>query len=134
VVDMCAGLLYRDGRILLGKRVAARAFYPSVWDLPGGHCELGESPDQTLDRELQEEIGVIPVLAQPLAEYQVVDATAGETRLWVYLVIEWHGEPENRLPEEHDTLAWFTVDQASTLVLASPLYLDLFRRAERQIM
>jgi mutator protein MutT len=129
---MCAGLLYRDGCILLCRRAATRVVYPNVWDLPGGHCEPGESPDQTLERELQEEIGVTPVRARLLAEYQIADAGAGTAWLLVYLVTKWRGQPKNRSREEHDALAWFSVDQASTLDLASPLYPDLFRRAERQ--
>lgn len=131
MADMCAGLLYRDGCILLCKRTAARTAYPNVWDLPGGHREPGESPIQTLERELQEEIGVMPVRVRALAEYQVADVDAGTAWLLVYLVTKWRGEPENCLPEEHDALAWLTVDQASALELASPLYPDLFHRAAR---
>lgn len=132
VADMCAGLLYREGCVLLCKRAATRTVYPNVWDLPGGHREPEESPDQTLERELQEELGVTPVRARLLAEYQIADAGAGTAWLLVYLVTEWRGEPENRLPEEHDAVAWLTIDQANALDLASPLYPDLFRRAERQ--
>jgi len=49
-----------DGRIFLAKRAACHHSYPGVWDLPGGHCEPGESQEQTLTRELQEELGITP--------------------------------------------------------------------------
>jgi hypothetical protein len=35
IIRVCGGLLYADGRILLGKRTAARTSYPNVWDMPG---------------------------------------------------------------------------------------------------
>ncbi|GAA2693767.1 hypothetical protein GCM10010412_085480 [Nonomuraea recticatena] len=37
----------RDGdRVLLCHRSAGRRWYPDVWDLPGGHVEEGEDPNQ----------------------------------------------------------------------------------------
>jgi 8-oxo-dGTP diphosphatase len=128
-VRVCAGLLYREGHIFLGKRAASRASYPSVWDLPGGHCEPGETLERTLARELQEEIGVTPVTAVPLASFQVSGGGGDEVELSVYLVTYWQGEPQNLLPEEHDAVGWFTIDQACRLALASSLYPDLFRHA-----
>ena len=35
-----------------------------------------------------------------------------------FLVTAWSGTPENLAPEEHDQLAWFSVDELSSLVLA----------------
>ncbi len=32
--------------------------YPNMWDIPGGHVEPGESPDQCIAREIQEEMGL----------------------------------------------------------------------------
>jgi len=41
-VDIAGGLLCRQGRLLLGKRSARRGAYPGVWDMPGGHVEVGD--------------------------------------------------------------------------------------------
>lgn len=52
-------VICRDGRYLLGKcKDEGPDAVRSVWDLPGGHVELGESPEEALVRELREELGV----------------------------------------------------------------------------
>ena len=61
-----AGILIRDLMILLAKRSANRTFYPNVWDLPGGHIEVGESPKTALVREFEEELGT---LRRPLSHW-----------------------------------------------------------------
>ena len=54
------GILLSTNRVLLVKRAASKAFYPGVWDFPGGLSEDGDAPEQTLVRELAEELGVVP--------------------------------------------------------------------------
>ena len=57
-------------QLLLGRRAGGRAFYPGVWDVPGGHCEPGEPPEQALVRELREELGVTPTAWRPLGAFR----------------------------------------------------------------
>ena len=52
-----AGLIIRDGRVLITQRTAAQAL-PLQWELPGGKVEPGEAPVAALERELMEEIGI----------------------------------------------------------------------------
>lgn len=59
---VAAGLLRRGGRGLLLHRAPTRRWYPDCWDLPGGHVEGGETPDEALHRELLEELGVTAVV------------------------------------------------------------------------
>jgi mutator protein MutT len=131
-IDIAAGLLYCQDRLLLGKRSARRTAYPGVWDLPGGHVEAGETAEQALVRELREELGVTP---REWREWAVLRAPAmGDEsgrllRVHLFLVTQWSGEPRNLLPDEHDAVAWFTVDDAAKLTLAHAEYPRLFRQA-----
>ncbi|TJV41058.1 MAG: (deoxy)nucleoside triphosphate pyrophosphohydrolase [Mesorhizobium sp.] len=64
LVAACA-LVDADGRVLLAQRPPGKQL-AGLWEFPGGKVEPGETPEQCLIRELQEEIGVeteIPCLA-----------------------------------------------------------------------
>jgi A/G-specific adenine glycosylase len=52
-------VLWRNGRILLARRVGER-FLGDLWELPGGFCESGESPAATLARTLPAQTGLTP--------------------------------------------------------------------------
>ena len=67
LVAACA-MLDTDGRVLIAQRPAGRPM-AGLWEFPGGKVEDGERPEDTLIRELKEELGIIvdePCLA-PLA-------------------------------------------------------------------
>jgi len=55
----CAAALILDdeGRIFVQRRSPQRKLFPSCWDIVGGHLEDGESVDDALRREVEEETG-----------------------------------------------------------------------------
>jgi 8-oxo-dGTP diphosphatase len=56
IVSACA-LVDADGRVLIAQRPADKTM-AGLWEFPGGKIEDGERPEQTLIRELQEELGI----------------------------------------------------------------------------
>lgn len=48
-----AGLAFRNGHLLVH-----RATHERIWTIPGGRAEIGETSEQTLVREMEEELGV----------------------------------------------------------------------------
>lgn len=58
-----AGVAYRGGRVLLGKRRPGTSIGVR-WEFPGGKMEVGETPEAGLKREFLEElgVGVLPLL------------------------------------------------------------------------
>jgi 8-oxo-dGTP diphosphatase len=56
VVAACA-LVDVDGRVLIARRPEGKTM-AGLWEFPGGKVEAGELPEQTLIRELMEELGI----------------------------------------------------------------------------
>ena len=56
-INVVAGLIFRDGRLLACQRHEKSAF-PLKWEFPGGKVESGESDADALRRELKEELGI----------------------------------------------------------------------------
>jgi len=108
-------LLYGD-RVLLVKRAASRAFYPGVWDFPGGHSEDGGAPGQTLVRELAEELGVVPT---EYMELPMSPLNAEGLLVHCYRVRQWTGTPSNLQEHEHSEIAWIPLAEVDKLELAS---------------
>ena len=56
LVAACA-LVDSDGRVLLAQRPEGKSL-AGLWEFPGGKVEVGETPEETLIRELDEELGI----------------------------------------------------------------------------
>jgi 8-oxo-dGTP diphosphatase len=65
VVRVPCAVIEHNGKILAGQRSAALSF-PLKWEFPGGKQEENETDEQTLAREIQEELGVEIRVIQPL--------------------------------------------------------------------
>ena len=125
--EVVAALIIQLQRVLLGLRSATRAFYPDVWDMFGGHVETGEGHEQTLVRELQEELGITPTRWTYLETLTPsLPEPSNQLTVHLYLVTAWKGTPFNRQPEEHSVIHWFSLAEAEQLHLADPSYPTLF--------
>ena len=65
---MAALPVHDDGRVTLVRqyRYAVDAL---VWELPAGRIDPGETPDQGVRRELEEEVGLRPRFLEPLLTF-----------------------------------------------------------------
>ena len=57
LVAACA-LVDPDGRVLIAQRPPGKPM-AGLWEFPGGKVEAGERPEETLIRELNEELGIV---------------------------------------------------------------------------
>lgn len=93
--------------------------------------EPGETMDQALARELDEEIGVLPqvfdFLGSVLDPHEV---DRGGARYHLHRVSVWTGEEPRIRNHEHTLLRWFTLEETYVLKdLALAEYRPLFARA-----
>ena len=109
-------LIAADGRFLLTSRPQGKA-YAGFWEFPGGKLEDGESIEQALRRELQEEIGVT-IGAAPIWKVSMVDYPHALVRLHFCKVRDWSGELQMR---EGQRSSWQTLPVRCEPVLAGTL-------------
>ncbi len=57
VLVSAVALIDVDGRVLLAQRPEGKSL-AGLWEFPGGKVEEGETPEEALIRELQEELGI----------------------------------------------------------------------------
>ncbi|MCQ8783889.1 (deoxy)nucleoside triphosphate pyrophosphohydrolase [Mangrovibrevibacter kandeliae] len=57
LVAACA-LVDADRRVLIAQRPEGKSL-AGLWEFPGGKIEPGETPEETLVRELEEELGIV---------------------------------------------------------------------------
>lgn len=100
-IPVVAGILKKNNQILVGQRPETHTL-GGLWEFPGGKIEMGETPEQALARELNEELGI--------------DAEIGDLRLacthsygdvgiliLFYEVLFWKSEPKAK---HHTHLEW----------------------------
>jgi 8-oxo-dGTP diphosphatase len=64
-LHVACALIERDGLVLAAQRSATMNL-PLKWEFPGGKLEAGESPEECLQRELVEEMGVTIAVGRAL--------------------------------------------------------------------
>jgi len=106
-----AGLILRDGRVLLTRRPQG-SHLAGYWEFPGGKQEQGETFEACLEREIMEELGIRVKVNEHLLQ---VDHDYGEKRISLHLFQCSHqaGEPQTI---GCDAVAW-----------VSPQDLDLYK-------
>lgn len=102
LVQVAVGVLVRhDDAFLLTSRPEGKA-YAGYWEFPGGKLEAGESVEQALCRELQEEIG-ITIQDCALWKTERIDYPHALVQLNFCKVTKWTGELQML---ESQSFAW----------------------------
>ncbi len=113
LVQVAVGVLLReDGAFLLTSRPAGKA-YAGYWEFPGGKLEAGETVEQALRRELQEEIG-ITIKNCALWKTERIDYPHALVQLNFCKVTQWSGELQML---ESQSSAWQQLPVMMTPVL-----------------
>ena len=103
-------VIIRDNKIALGLRhyTSDKWKTVSVWTVPGGRCDPGETIEETLRREVEEEIGITDLtITEYVGEHP--GAKDGD-KIQVFLCSSGQ-EIRNMEPHKFSQWKWFSLDQ-----------------------
>jgi RimJ/RimL family protein N-acetyltransferase/8-oxo-dGTP pyrophosphatase MutT (NUDIX family) len=105
-------------RVYVHRRTASRRLFPGIWDIVGGHLEDGETPEEALAREVEEETGwrvreIVAAVTDWEWEYE------GRVRRELDYLVTVDGDlRQPRLEEgKHDASAWVGPDNLELLMV-----------------
>jgi 8-oxo-dGTP diphosphatase len=111
VVHVAVAILKKkNGEFLLTSRPEGKP-WAGWWEFPGGKVEAGESPQEALSRELQEELSILPTQFEAWQEKsfdypETHDSPAKSVHLHFFFVTDWMGE---LTPNEGQMMRWQVV-------------------------
>lgn len=116
-----------QGEIFITQR-AADTHMANKLEFPGGKIEAGESAEQALVRELQEEVGITVSSSRLFdkLEYQFPDR---HITLWFWLVEEWSGEPWGKEGQPGQWIAQRALDSEAFPPANEPIITKLVQAA-----
>ncbi|MCF8147515.1 MAG: NUDIX domain-containing protein [Sulfuritalea sp.] len=116
-----------DGSFLLTSRPVGKP-YAGYWEFPGGKVEAGESIEEALHRELNEELGL--TMGKAMAwKVEVVDYPHALVRLHFFKVTQWSGELQMR---EQQSFAWSVLPVGVSPILPGALPVLKWLEQERK--
>jgi len=103
---VAAALIVRDGEVLIGQR---RPDQPMAlqWEFPGGKIEAGESAEEALARELDEELGISATIGQRVTRVRHNYRHGGAVDLQFFAVHEFKGDIVNHI---YHQFRWVKLD------------------------
>lgn len=103
MIEVTAAIIFRDGKFLICQRPKGKNC-ELLWEFPGGKIEPGETGEQCIVREIQEELGVTLRVIQKLTDviYEYPDRVV---HLHFFVTEIESGELTRK---EHNAFAWIT--------------------------
>jgi len=110
------GVIVEQGGILLVK--AKRGYLKDSWNLPGGFVGYGESPEEAVRREVEEEVGAKCVVGRLLGVESFIGERSYSHWLMFFYEMRLLGEVEEFHPaaDEIAEVRWFPLEEAVELI------------------
>ena len=107
MTEVAVAILRKDKKTLICQR-KKNGQYGLKWEFPGGKLELGESVEQCLRRELQEELSINIHSIERIKTEAAYYEDGGMFNVSYCFVSGFDGEPQNNVFEH---IRWVTLDE-----------------------
>ncbi len=106
IKDVAAAVLINNSQIFIARRSAGNKL-AGKWEFPGGKVDRGETPEQCLVREMEEEFGIMVGVDELLSE-NIHHYPHGSIRLLAYRARWLNGDISL---VDHDDMRWVSADE-----------------------
>ena len=110
MIEVTAAIIEKNSLVLSARRKKG-AHLAGFWEFPGGKIEKGETPEECLYRELEEEFHIDTRVGEFVGE-SIYDYGSKVIRLLAYKVEHLSGDFQL---VDHDKLCWLTLDELTTV-------------------
>jgi 8-oxo-dGTP diphosphatase len=108
MIEVTAAILKNNGSLLIAQRKSTGRL-PNKWEFPGGKVEPGETPENCLKREMQEEFNIDVSVGKYLGE-SIYHYDHGSIKLLAYRTTWVTGEFTIK---EHRAAKWININEIS---------------------
>ncbi|MCB0422767.1 MAG: 8-oxo-dGTP diphosphatase MutT [Bdellovibrionales bacterium] len=121
-------MIRKENQVLLGQRPESGSL-AGAWEFPGGKIEIGESPEEALHRELNEELGINAEIGS--LKFSITHQYGDVGILLLFFEVHyWKGEPKTK---HHNEIKWVPISSLDDIHLpeANKKALDQIKAALR---
>jgi len=106
MITVTAGVLFKETRVFIARRKASGRL-AGKWEFPGGKVEDGETAEEGLKRELEEELEIEAMVGDCLGE-SVYRYDFGTVKV-LFFQVRWEGGEIHS--KDHDQYGWVPLDE-----------------------
>ena len=110
-INVVGAILVENGKILCAQRGEGKSL-AYLWEFPGGKIETGETPQEALIRELQEELLIVVEVQSEKFEETSYQYDFGLVNLTTFICFLKKGTPQLT---EHIAVKWLAPKELNTL-------------------
>jgi len=108
-IDVVVAVIRKENVVLIARRGPNQSF-PGKWEFPGGHVDEGETHQESLTREITEELGMRVLVGESILkfEYDYQRSDGKKHRFFAFWCQVPEGEPSLTV---HDEYAWVKIEE-----------------------
>lgn len=110
-INVVGAIITEEGKILCAQRGREKSL-PNLWEFPGGKIEQGETPQEALIRELEEELLIEVEVKSEQFENTSYEYNFGMVNLTTYICILKSGTPKLT---EHIEVRWLKPEELNSV-------------------